>query len=534
MNEPRPSPPSPTRDTTSDLFTKDDRASNSMALSQSSSLSGWRAYTMIAATSGSTLLNVFSGGALTVAVPSIGRDLRFTQSDLSWPLQAFNLTYGCLLLLTGRLADKYGRRTVFLLGTALFALLSVPPIFCPDSVSFTVVMAVLGIAASLMTSSAMGLIGGNLEGALKNRAIAVLAGGQSIGFILGLLASGFLCDLHRGWRWIYVIQSALGTLFFLIGLASIPKDRVKYEREMDWVGVALSTTGLVLLIFSLSQSQNVGWATAYIPALFAISVVVLGCFVAWEHTRERAGHAVLLAPSVFIKVRFSAMILLTFFVWWAFNAQEYFITLYYQDVQLLSPSQTGLRFIPEAISGVVLNTLIGWLVEYVPGQWLNAVGACAIIASAAVFATMEPSTSYWLSAFWIMILVSGADAIYTVGNLYTLTSMDERSQGLAGGLFGTTTRLATSVGLAVSSVLSTAVSVGRSPDAASRPAPGELLRGYHAVGWLALGMAAVGLALNIIFLRRLGVLGGKRGARLRKGEVEKDRKVDTAGQIAAS
>ena len=98
----------------------------------------------------------------------------------------------------------------------------------------------------------MGIVGGNLRGALKNRAVAVLAAGQSVGFIFGLLSAGFLCSLERGWRYIFVLQAALGMIFVLMAVVSVPKDVFKCDRELDWLGVLLSTSGLVLFIFALS------------------------------------------------------------------------------------------------------------------------------------------------------------------------------------------------------------------------------------------------------------------------------------------
>ena len=131
----------------------------------------------------------------------------------------------------------------------------------------------LGISAAMMTSAGtfvhplryptpcihlsdvplgMGILGGNLRGALKNRAIAVLAAGQSVGFIFGLFSAGFLCSLEHGWRYIFVLQAALGMVFVVMAAVSVPKDMIKYDRELDWLGVVLSTSGLVLFIFALS------------------------------------------------------------------------------------------------------------------------------------------------------------------------------------------------------------------------------------------------------------------------------------------
>lgn len=98
----------------------------------------------------------------------------------------------------------------------------------------------------------MGIVGGNLRGTLKNRAVAVLAAGQALGFNFGILSAGFLCSLEHGWRYIFALQAAMGTIFVVMAAVSVPKDLIKYDRELDWPGVVLSTSGLVLFIFALS------------------------------------------------------------------------------------------------------------------------------------------------------------------------------------------------------------------------------------------------------------------------------------------
>lgn len=486
-------------------------------------MTGWRAWCMILAISGSTLLNVYFGGAMTVAVPSIGSDLSFSQATLSWPIQAYNLSYGCLLLLTGRMADKYGRRTLFMVGASWFTLLSIPPIFCPEPVSLITVVGLLGVGASMMTSAGIGIIGGNLTGALKTRAMAVLAGGQSVGFILGILASGFLCNLHRGWRYIFILQAALGAIFLGAAWISVPKDRVKYDREMDWMGAVLSSLGLVLLIFSLSQSQSVGWRTAYIPTLFSLSLIFLVLFAMWERRRESQGRAVLLPFSIFKQGngRFGGVFAMIFLMWWGFNTVQYFVTLYFQDVQKLTPLHTSIAFIPEAISGMIVNALSGLVVEYVSGEKLNAFGAGSLVAACALLGVIEPHGSYWKNAFLVLTLLPIADTAFIVGNIFTTSAMDERSQALAGGLFSTATRISTAVGLALTSLVATSVSNNYAHAHDIDPvSPRALLEGYHAAGWLCLAAASVGLILNFWALRGVGVMGGRKGEQRKQERME--------------
>ena len=125
--------------------------------------------------------------------------------------------------------------------------------------------------------------------------------------------------------------------------------------------------------------------------------------------------------------------------------------------------ETSIRFIPESLSGMIINTLAGWLVEYVSSGWLGGFGVVATIvrtfnslisscidlllfpcqASGAMFATIDPTVSYWGNAFFVLILMPAADTIFIVGNLFTISTMDAKSQALAGGLFSTVTRVRT-------------------------------------------------------------------------------------------
>jgi hypothetical protein len=124
--------------------------------------------------------------------------------------------------------------------------------------------------------------------------------------------------------------------------------------------------------------------------------------------------------------------------------------------------ETSIRFIPESLSGMTINTLAGWLVEYVSSAWLGGFGVVATVvctstlpetslflpplfllhqASGALFATIDPTVSYWRNAFVVLILMPAADTIFIVGNLFTISTMDAKSQALAGGLFSTVTRV---------------------------------------------------------------------------------------------
>lgn len=164
-----------------------------------------------------------------------------------------------------------------------------------------------------------------------------------------------------------------------------------------------------------------------------------------------------------------------------------------------------------AIAGALPSIAAGYYAARVPAQILMAIGLLVSLASSAIFALINPDLGYWYMSFFMMITIVGVDIIYALGNQQIAVSLDEESQSLAGGIFSVTTRLATALGLAVTSEIADSVSKAynnKHPDLDAQ-SPDVLMVGFRAAGWTCFASTVLGIVIVIFGLRDLGIIGKK-------------------------
>lgn len=466
-----------------------------------------------------TVLSIFLTGATNVAITTIGRDLNFTQEDLQWPLNVYSLSYGCLLLLCGRLADIIGSKRIFLLGSAWFSVWSIAAAFSRTPPEFIVFLGLQGIGSAANTPAGISIISSYFPpGKKKNTAFAVLGAGQPIGYIIGMILGGILSQSSASWRTIFWLQAGLGAVLCALGWFCLPEDDMsrRYNMGLDWVGAVLSTAGLGLLVCDLAESTATpkGWATPFVPSLLGTAVILIVSFVLWELRREARGQSVLLPMSMWTQpgAKMGPVILLVFFGWWGFNTLGYFAPLFFQEVQSLSPLQTAVRLVPMGVSGLITNIATGYLVGAVPGQILVIIGLLSAMASCIIFALIKVTATYWSMAFLVMILLPILDIAYTVANMQVCSSFPAHSQALAGSIFSVATRLGTSIGLAVTSTIANSVSTkyNRAHPELGAEDPAVLMAGFRAAGWTCCGTIVLALVIAVVGMRGVGLVGQQR------------------------
>ncbi|KAK7461922.1 hypothetical protein VKT23_008353 [Stygiomarasmius scandens] len=436
-----------------------------------------------------------------------------------------------MLLPFGRLGDIYGGRPMFLVGSAWFAIWSLAASFARSPVAFILFVAFKGLGAAANTPAGVSLFVKYFPpGPARNRAFGILGAGQPIGFIFGLILGGLLVESKATWRSIFYIQTGLAGLLVVLGLVVLEKETSNgryYTKGLDWGGAALSTTGVGLLTYSLADSTSVpqGWANPRIIALTCVSLVLLIAFWYYEVWRENRDLSVLMPPRIWRQkgTKLKAFIAMVFFAWWNFNALTYFATLYYQQVNLLTPIQTSVRFIPMVIAGFIANLAGGLLMNRVPSQFLVLFGLSGNVAAPIIFSLINVNGSYWTTAFWVMVLVVGADIAYPIGTMHLSCAFDEDSQALAGGIFSVATRLGTSIGIAITSSVAFAITqkYAKIHNLSSESSPEALMVGYRAAGWTALGAGLIAFGIGLVGLRGIGYVGQNRnGGNVKNGERE--------------
>ena len=211
-----------------------------------------------------------------IILPSIGRSLDIPAERPQWIISAYYLTFGCFLLLWGRLADIYGRRIIFIWGSAWVTAMTIAVPFSPNEIVFDVLRGMQGLGAAANVPTAIGILGATFApGRSKNYAFSIYSAGSSMGSVLGNLLGGVVGQ-YLSWKWLFWILAVLAASVTIVGEFVIPRPELEVEAvnarpniRMDWLGGTMIVVSIVLLTFALTEGNVVGWATPL--------AVVAGC-----------------------------------------------------------------------------------------------------------------------------------------------------------------------------------------------------------------------------------------------------------------
>ncbi|WWC69543.1 uncharacterized protein I206_103485 [Kwoniella pini CBS 10737] len=460
-----------------------------------------------------TFMSASGGQALNIGLPTIQKDLNMRDVDLQWISSGYQLTNGCLLLISGRLADIYGRKLLLLIGMCWFALWSLLGGFMQDGVGLVISRAMTGLGAAMAMPSATGIIAHTYNGRARQIAFACYGAGAAVGGALSLIIGGiFVSFVKHTWRSALWFLSGLGFVATITAYFVIPWDSSHTkDKSLDWPGAMLVTSGLVLIQYVISAGQSApnGWKTSYIIIFIILGVLLLVAFFLWEkRVIDKGNKPPLMRLQLWTRSngRLSAVYFIGFSAWLSFSSILYYGTLFFQEVQLTGPIGAMLRFLPTEIGGLICNVLVGLLIHRIPAQWIVCCGLLSVGLGNMCFALSEKNTSYWALPFHGMWLSSaGADFVFAPGLIFVslLSLPDEHS--VAGALFQTLLRLGGSMGLAITSVIFENV---KNKSLKKNENENEsYLKGLKAAFWLSASFAWLGLLVGLLALNGLGILG---------------------------
>ncbi|KAK7540666.1 major facilitator superfamily domain-containing protein [Phyllosticta citribraziliensis] len=461
---------------------------------------------------GAAFLNTLSVQSAVIILPSIARDIGIPSERQQWIISAYYLTFGCFLLVWGRLADIFGRRLIFIWGSAWVTAVTVVVPFAPNEIVFDVFRGLQGLGAAANVPTAIGILGATFSpGKTKNYAFAIYSAGSSCGSVLGNIFSGIIGQ-WLSWKWIFWVLAIMAGLVTVLGHFLVPLESKVEDEEaaarpvvhVDWIGGTLISSGLMLLNFALTQGNVVGWGTFWIPVLIVCAVLIVGVFVLWQwYLENKTSRAPLMRVSIFHNTRFNAaqVIMAMFFA--AFNNYLVYATYFYQDYLGLNAIQTALRFIPTGIMGFVGNFIAAKLLSRVRGTYLLIFSSACVALSCLLNAVpIPPSTSYWAYGFPAMVVSTlGADILHPTLTLFTAQSLPPADQALGGALITSVLQIGRAIGLAVATVVQTSVARDEGGASGSEEVAGSaaLLDGIRAGQWFNFGLAVGACAVAVIF-----------------------------------
>ncbi|KAI1415634.1 drug resistance protein [Hypoxylon sp. FL1857] len=483
-----------------------------------------RCIALVATVTGASFLNILSIQSVVIILPTIGEDLSIPESRLQWVVSSYALTFGCFLLLWGRIADIYGKRSIFILGSAFVAVTMIINPFIPNEIGFNLFRGLQGLGAAANVPTAIGILGVTFPPSkAKNYAFSAYAAGAPLGSVFGNIIGGFIASFAN-WRWVFGATGGLAVAVTLAGILFIPpppphlatrKDGLASLKSVDWIGGALVTASILALLFALAEGNVVGWNAIWIYLLIVISLLLLGIFVAWQwYQEEHMTSKPLIKVTLFKNARFSAAMVIMALFFGSFNAMLVSATFLFQDYQNLGALQTTLRFIPTGVCGVITAFIVSRLISRIPTWLLLLFGNLSVSISCLLFSIpIPPHTTYFAYGFPAFILsVIGADITWPCLTLFTSKSLPQEDQALGGALINAMGQIGRAIGLAVTTAVQTAVIArdrGVPVEEAGKILPWEpaSLNGLRAGIWFNFALALCCAIVVAVYFRGTGIVG---------------------------
>ena len=327
---------------------------------------------------------------VTVALPTIKRDLRLGISELEWIVTAYTLTFAAFILIGGKLADVLGRRLMFNVGLGIFTLSSLACGLAGDAVVLIGARAVQGVGAAIMIPSTLSIVAAAFPPRQRGTAIGVWAGTAGMALAIGPLLGGVITQ-QLSWHWIFFVNIPVAALAMVVSRIVILESRdTSQEQSLDLPGLLTSGVSLFALTYALIEGESKGWTSPLIIGLFALAGVLMIVFVLLElHQRLP-----MLELSLFRIGNFVGSILVALLVSLAMFGVFFFMSLYIQNILGYSPTRAGASFLPMTILVIFVAPFAGRFSDRLGSRWLMASGMALVALSLYLFSRVGLHTTY--------------------------------------------------------------------------------------------------------------------------------------------
>jgi EmrB/QacA subfamily drug resistance transporter len=440
---------------------------------------------------------VIDASIVNIALPSIGHALRFSQSDLSWVVNAYTLTFGGFLLLGGRLADLFGRRRMFMSGLVLFSLASLAGGLAQSEAWLIAARAAQGLGAAIVSPAALSIITTTFaEGEERNRALGVWGAVAGAGGAAGVLLGGLLTS-GLSWRWVLFVNVPIGLASAMLAPRILAESRAELEdRSFDLPGALTVTAGLALLVYATVDAVNAGWGATSTLAELGGAIALLVAFVLIER-RQRSP---LMPFSIFRLRTLRGADAVALLIGMSLFSMFFFISLYMQQVLHYSALQAGIAYLPLAF-GIILSaggasaavTRFGFKPVLLAGMLFVAAGL--------LWFSRVPASGgrYGADVLGPSLLAAvGLGLSFVSVTIAAVTGVQPREAGLASGLVNTAQQIGGALGLAI--LATVANTRTRDLVQEGHALSFALTKGFERAFLVGSGFAIIGAVLTIVLI----------------------------------
>jgi EmrB/QacA subfamily drug resistance transporter len=481
----------------------------------------WKALALLAV---ADFVVVLDATIVNVALPSIGRSLHASTSELSWVVSAYILAFGGLLMLGGRLADLFGRRRLFIGGLILFGLASLAGGLSTSIGELIAFRAIQGAGAAMLAPAARSIVVTLFaEGPERSKALGIWAAVAGSGSVVGLIAGGVFTST-LGWQWVLFVNVPVA-----LGAAALAPFLIRESRagltdhSVDYAGAALGTGGLVAVLYALVNAGTVGWGSGQTIGLLGVGVTLLAAF-AWVEGRVRSP---LVPLRIFrigpVRGANIAMLLMAA----AMVGLFFVLTLYLQDVKGYSAIKAGLASVPLGAVLITVAALGGPVAERIGVKPVLLSGLAVFTVGVAWMSRISVHGTYLTDVLGPSLIIGAGLALSFVAlTIASVSGIEADESGVAGGLINMTQEVGGAIGLAIITAVITSHVHGHQPGLAAFDGGLREALSVAAV----IGAASVAVTAAVLPRRRRPVPGAEiPGAEIPGAEIPRATAIAAAG-----
>jgi EmrB/QacA subfamily drug resistance transporter len=458
----------------------------------------WLALALLATTQ---FVIVLDAAIVNVAIPSIGKDLHFSQENLTWIPNAYALTFGGFLLLGGRMADLLGRRRLFMVGLVLFSLASLLGGLSTSEGQLIAARAAQGLGAALLAPSALSMVTNMFaEGAERNKALGVWGAVSGSGGAAGVLLGGVLTQ-YAGWEWVLWVNVPIGVIAAILAPRLLVESRKEAEtKTFDAFGALTVTAGLSLLVYGLVDTVNAGWGSSKTLLLLAAAAALLAAFV----TTELRSRAPLVPFRIFRLRTLTGANVIGLLIGASIFAMFFFLSRYMQQVLGYDALKAGLSYLPLALVIIVSAGVASQLVTKLGFKSVLVAGMALVTVALLWFAQVPVDGSYVSDLLAPMVIAAvGLGFAFVPVTIAAVSNISADDSGLASGLINTSQQVGGALGLAILGTIASSRTTHLLEAAHGDPSavPNALTEGFQRAFLAGAGFGILGIIATLVLIR---------------------------------
>ncbi|MFI1394634.1 MFS transporter [Streptomyces sp. NPDC020681] len=382
---------------------------------------------------------------LSVAIPSLTRELDASTADIQWMINAYSLVQSGLLLTAGNAADRYGRRKMLIAGLVLFGIGSLAAGLAQSATQLIAARAGMGVGGALLMTTTLAVVVQIFDDTERVRAIGLWSTVNSLGFAAGPLIGGVMLD-HFWWGAIFLVNIPVAVIGLFAVVALVPESSNPQGDRPDLLGALLSTIGMTAVVYAIISGPQHGWTSTQVLASAAVGVLVLGVFVLWE---LRIPHP-MLDMHFFRNQRFIGAVAGAVLVAFGMGGSLFLLTQHLQFVLGYGPLDAGLRTAPLALTVVALN-LTGVGARLLPKLGTPGTIAAGMALVSAGLATIALLGGDAYSGMLLGLVVMGAGVALSMPAMANaiMSAIPPEKAGVGAGVNGTLAEFGNGLGVAV-------------------------------------------------------------------------------------